>query len=122
MIPHLPPHAVITDVGSVKGWVVRELEPMLKPGMSLVAVHPIAGKETTGADAADRELFVNRRVIVTPSKSSTPEAIDKIEQLWRATGRQCRDAWIPTRTIRILARSSHLAADRGECAGSVAEG
>jgi len=107
MIPHLPPHAVITDVGSVKGWVVRELEPMLKPEMSLVAVHPIAGKETTGAEAADRELFVNRRVIVTPSKSSTPEAIDKIEQLWRATGANV-ETMDPDTHDRILARSSHL--------------
>jgi prephenate dehydrogenase len=107
MIPHLPPHAVITDVGSVKGWVVRELEPMLKPGMSLVAVHPVAGKETTGADAADRELFVNRRVIITPSKTSTPEAIDKIEQLWRATGANV-EQMDPDAHDRILARSSHL--------------
>jgi prephenate dehydrogenase len=107
MIPHLPPHAVITDVGSVKGWVVRELEPMLKPGMSLVAVHPIAGKETTGAEAADRGLFVNRRVIVTPSKTSRPEAIDKIEQLWRATGANV-ETMDPDAHDRILARSSHL--------------
>jgi prephenate dehydrogenase len=107
MLPHLPPHAVITDVGSVKGWVVRELEPLLKPGMSLVAVHPVAGKETTGADAADRELFVNRRVIITPSKTSTPEAIDKIEQLWRATGANV-ERMDPDAHDRILARSSHL--------------
>jgi prephenate dehydrogenase len=107
MIPHLRPHAVITDVGSVKGWVVRELEPMLKPGMSLVAVHPIAGKETTGAEAADRGLFVNRRVIVTPSKTSRPEAIDKIEQLWRATGANV-ETMDPDTHDRILARSSHL--------------
>jgi prephenate dehydrogenase len=107
MIPHLPPHAVITDVGSVKGWVVRELEPLLRPGMSLVAVHPVAGKETTGADAADRELFVNRRVIITPSKTSTPEALDKIEQLWRATGAKV-ERMDPDAHDRILARSSHL--------------
>lgn len=107
MIPHLPPHAVITDVGSVKGWVVRELEPMLKSGMSLVGVHPIAGKETTGAEAADRELFVNRRVIVTPSKTSTPDALDKIERLWRATGAKV-ETMDPDSHDRILARSSHL--------------
>ena len=107
MIPHLPPNAVITDVGSVKGWVVHELEPLLKPGMSLVAVHPVAGKETTGADAADRELFVNRRVIVTPSKTSTPDAIDRIEQLWRATGANV-ERMDPDAHDRILARSSHL--------------
>lgn len=107
MVPHLPPHAVITDVGSVKGWVVRELEPLLKPGMSLVGVHPVAGKETTGADAADRELFINRRVIVTPSKTSTPDAVDKIEQLWRATGAKV-ERMDPDAHDRILARSSHL--------------
>ncbi len=107
MVPHLPPNAVITDVGSVKGWVVRELEPILKPGMSLVGVHPIAGKEKTGADEADPELFVNRRVIVTPSKTSTPDAIDKIEQLWRATGANV-ERMDPDTHDRILARSSHL--------------
>ena len=50
------PTAVITDVGSVKGWVVRELEPLLGPQMALVGVHPVAGKETTGAGRRGREL------------------------------------------------------------------
>ena len=107
MIPHLPPHAVITDVGSVKGWVVREIEPLLKPGMSFVGVHPVAGKEKTGADEADPELFVNRRVIVTPSKTSTPDAIEKIEALWRATGANL-ERMDPEVHDQILARSSHL--------------
>jgi prephenate dehydrogenase len=107
MIPHLPQGAVITDVGSVKGWVVRELEPMLKPGMSLVAAHPIAGKETTGAAAAERSLFVNRRVIVTPSATSTPEAVNKIEELWRATGATV-ERMDPNAHDQILARASHL--------------
>ena len=107
MIPHLPEHAVITDVGSVKQWVVNELEPLLAPGMSLVAAHPVAGKETTGASAADRELFVNRRVIVTPSKTSTADAIAKVEELWRATGAKV-ERMDPEVHDRILARSSHL--------------
>ena len=107
MLPHLPSNAVITDVGSVKGWVVRELEPMLKPGMSLVAAHPLAGKETTGAGAADRDLFAGRRVIVTPSASSTPEAVDKIEKLWRAAGANV-EKMDPDAHDRILARASHL--------------
>ena len=55
MTPYLPPAAVITDVGSVKGWVVRELEPLLGPRMALVGVHPVAGKETTGAARRGRE-------------------------------------------------------------------
>src|SRR5216684_3071744 len=85
MAPYLPEAAVITDVGSVKSWVVRELEPLLGPRMAFVGAHPVAGKETTGAIAADEELYVDRRVIVTPSARSTPDAIDKIETLWRAT-------------------------------------
>src|SRR5215472_4185049 len=46
ILPHCARDAVITDVGSVKSWVVRELEPLLAAGMSLVAAHPVAGKET----------------------------------------------------------------------------
>lgn len=107
MLPWLPPNAVITDVGSVKGWVVRELEPMLGPSMALVGVHPVAGKETTGAGAGDRELFVKRRVIVTPSARSTPEAVRKIEELWRATGAAV-ERMDPDEHDRILARASHL--------------
>ncbi|MBV8773959.1 MAG: prephenate dehydrogenase/arogenate dehydrogenase family protein, partial [Deltaproteobacteria bacterium] len=86
MIPHLPPDSVVTDVGSVKTWVVEQLEPLLKSTMSFVGVHPVAGKETTGAAAAQEDLFVNQRVIVTPSPGSHAEAIEKVEALWRATG------------------------------------
>ena len=60
MIPHLAPDAVITDVGSAKGWVVRELEPLINPPMALVAAHPVAGKETTGAIAGDLYLKWSR--------------------------------------------------------------
>ena len=107
MVPHLPQDAVITDVGSVKGWVVRELEPILGPRMSLVAAHPVAGKETTGAAAADPELYVDRRVIITPSARSTPEAIAKVEELWRVTGARL-ERMDPDEHDQILARSSHL--------------
>ncbi len=105
--PHLARDAVVTDVGSVKAWVVRELEPRLGPAMALVAAHPVAGKETTGAVAADPELFKDRRVIITPSARSTPEAIARIEALWRATGARV-ERMEPEVHDRILARASHL--------------
>jgi prephenate dehydrogenase len=107
MTPYLPAGAVITDVGSVKSWVVRELEPLLGPAMALVAVHPVAGKETTGAAAAVEDLFIGRRVIVTPSARSTPAALDKIETLWRASGARV-ERMTPAAHDAILARSSHL--------------
>ena len=107
MIPYLPQDAVITDVGSVKQWVVRELEPLLGPQMALVGVHPVAGKETVGAGAAEAGLFVNRRVIVTPSRRSNPEAVAKVVALWRATGANV-ERMAPVVHDAILARASHL--------------
>ncbi|HXD90946.1 MAG TPA: prephenate dehydrogenase/arogenate dehydrogenase family protein [Candidatus Binataceae bacterium] len=107
MAPYLPEAAVISDVGSVKSWVVRELEPLLGPRMAFVGVHPVAGKETTGAIAADEDLYVDRRVIVTPSARSTPDAIDKIEALWRAT-RARVERMAPEVHDALLARASHL--------------
>jgi prephenate dehydrogenase len=107
MTPHLPPDAVITDVGSVKGWVVAALEPLLGAQMALVGVHPVAGKETTGAGAADESLFVGRRTIITPSARSTPDALDRVEDLWRATGSRV-ERMAPGEHDEILARASHL--------------
>jgi len=107
MAPHLAPNAVVTDVGSVKGWVVRELEPLLGPAMALAAAHPVAGKETTGAVAADPGLFKDQRVIITPSARSTPPALDKVEALWRATGARV-ERMAPDVHDRILALASHL--------------
>jgi prephenate dehydrogenase len=107
MAPYLPEAAVISDVGSVKSWVVRALEPLLGPRMAFVGVHPVAGKETTGAIAADEDLYVDRRVIVTPSARSTPDSIDKIETLWRAT-RARVERMAPEVHDALLARASHL--------------
>jgi len=107
MVPYLSPNAVVTDVGSVKSWVVQQLEPLLKPAMSFVGVHPVAGKEVTGAAAAEEGLFVNRRVIVTPSALSSSEALEKIETLWRATGARV-ERMPPASHDAILARASHL--------------
>ena len=107
MIPYLPHDAVITDVGSVKEWVVRALEPLLGPGMALVGVHPVAGKETVGAGAAEEGLFVNRRVIVTPSRRSNPAAVAKVTALWRATGANVEEL-APAAHDALLARASHL--------------
>jgi len=107
MIEHAAPDAVVTDVGSVKLYVVRELEPLITGKRSLVAAHPVAGKETTGAAAADPGLFRDRRVIITPSAKSTPAAIEKIEQLWDETG-ACVEMMDAATHDELLARASHL--------------
>src|SRR6266852_3190805 len=107
MIEHAAPDAVVTDVGSVKSFVVRELEPLITGKRSLVGAHPVAGKETTGAAAADLGLFRDRRGILTPSAKSTPDAINKIEQLWSETG-ACVEMMDPETHDELLARASHM--------------
>jgi prephenate dehydrogenase len=105
--PSLAGDAVITDVGSVKRWVIDRLEPLLGPEMALVAVHPVAGKATTGAAAADARLFAGQRVIITPSARCDPGSLGRIEALWRATGARV-ELMPPLMHDRLLACSSHL--------------
>lgn len=84
--PHLKPGAIVTDVGSVKSAVVRDMEPYIPDGCFLVPGHPIAGTEQSGPDAGFAELFINRWCILTPGEKATPEAIEKLSQFWQALG------------------------------------
>ena len=104
----LKPNALVTDVGSVKGPVVQELEPIFAQfGAEYVGSHPMAGAEKTGAAAARADLFVKAVCAVTPTANSTPEAVASIEDFWRAVGA------VPLRINPDLhddfvSRSSHL--------------
>ncbi len=73
--PHLMPGCVLSDVGSTKGSVVRDLTPLLPPGVHLVPAHPMAGTEHSGPDAGFAELFDGRYCIVTPLPGSDPAAV-----------------------------------------------
>ena len=87
MLPALRPGAIITDVGSVKGSVVAELEGIAaRGGGSFVGSHPMAGGEKTGASAARADLFVNTTCIVTPTPNSKKEAVRQVEEFWHAVG------------------------------------
>ena len=57
---HLKPGAIISDVGSVKGAVVRDMAPFLPTGVHFVPAHPVAGTEHSGPDSGFAELFINR--------------------------------------------------------------
>ncbi|MCH8028763.1 MAG: prephenate dehydrogenase/arogenate dehydrogenase family protein [Candidatus Dadabacteria bacterium] len=78
--------AVITDVGSVKGWIVVEMERSLPEGVSFVGAHPIAGTERSGVRHSDGELFNGKLLIVTPTASTDPGAVEKVSGLWRLAG------------------------------------
>jgi prephenate dehydrogenase len=70
MLPLLNPGTIITDVGSVKGSVVRDLEPIAaKAGAHFVGSHPMAGAEKTGVSAGRADLFEGAVCVVTPTRS-----------------------------------------------------
>ncbi|MGH7854842.1 MAG: prephenate dehydrogenase [Candidatus Binatia bacterium] len=85
-LPKLNAGAVITDVGSVKGEIVRAMERLLPKHLSFVAGHPIAGGEQWGAQAARRDLFMRHRCILTPTAKTDRKALEKIAALWRKVG------------------------------------
>lgn len=108
MLPMLGKGALVTDVGSVKRSVVRELEPLVaKAGAYFVGSHPMAGAEKTGVAAARADLFVNAICAVTPTRKSDPAAVGKVERLWETVGaRILRIA--PAAHDALVSRSSHL--------------
>jgi prephenate dehydrogenase len=108
LLPALKRGAIVTDVGSVKAEVVRELDSVLKKsGAHFVGSHPMAGGEKMGVLAAKADLFVNAACVITPSKNSHKAAVAKLEKFWKALG---------ARTLRlgaakhdlVVSRSSHL--------------
>jgi prephenate dehydrogenase len=82
----LQPGAIVTDVGSVKGELVERAERAMPAGVHFVGGHPIAGKEKTGAAAGSEELFAGRRCILTPTKQTDSQALDRIQSLWQEAG------------------------------------
>jgi len=78
--------SIVTDVGSVKTNIVKKLDAIMPQGVSFVGAHPIAGKECSGIDASNGELFRNAKCIITPSPSSADHAIEEVIRLWESVG------------------------------------
>jgi prephenate dehydrogenase len=76
----------VSDVGSVKGTLVEQSEAAMPAGVHFVGAHPIAGKEKTGVAAGSDQLFKGARCILTPTKRTDPQALERIRQLWEETG------------------------------------
>ncbi|MGE0232555.1 MAG: prephenate/arogenate dehydrogenase family protein [Flavobacteriaceae bacterium] len=105
--PKLKPGAIVSDVGSVKASVVRQVAPHLPKGVHLVPAHPVAGTEHSGPDAGFAELFDDRWTIVTPPEGTDPDAVAKVEAFWRALGAFV-EVMTPAHHDMVLAITSHL--------------
>jgi prephenate dehydrogenase len=108
LVPHLKPGALITDVGSVKGLVVRDLEALAaKAGADFIGSHPMAGSEKTGVSAARPDLYTGAVCVLTPTKKTSPRALKEISQLWTLLGARVVKL-SPAKHDQLVARSSHL--------------
>ena len=84
--PYLAPDAIVTDVGSTKVSVIRDVGPLLPPGVHFVPAHPLAGTEYSGPDAGFSTLFGGRWCLLTPPDGTSPAATGQMAEFWRRAG------------------------------------
>jgi cyclohexadieny/prephenate dehydrogenase len=104
---HLKPGAIISDVGSVKNAVVKEMAPHLPAGVHFVPAHPVAGTEHSGPDSGFAELFINRWCILTPPEGTDENATERLRAFWAGIGARV-EIMTPEHHDLVLAITSHL--------------
>ena len=105
--PHLAPGCVLTDVGSTKQSVIRDVGPHVPAGVHFVPGHPLAGTEYSGPDAGFTTLFQGRWTLLTPPPGTDAAAVEKVAELWRRCGSMI-EIMEPAHHDRVLAVVSHL--------------
>jgi cyclohexadieny/prephenate dehydrogenase len=105
--PVLKPGAIVSDVGSVKGSVVAQVQPLLPETVHFVPAHPVAGTEQSGPDAGFATLFKGRWSILTPPDGTDPEAIERVRAFWEGLGSNV-EVMTPTHHDLVLAITSHV--------------
>jgi cyclohexadieny/prephenate dehydrogenase len=105
--PHLEKGAIVSDVGSVKSAVVRDIAPHMPDGVHFIAGHPVAGTEQSGPDAGFAELFDGRWCILTPSEDTDKAALAKLQQFWQRLGSDV-EIMSPEHHDLVLAITSHV--------------
>lgn len=105
--PHLKPGAIVTDVGSTKASVVRQMQPHLPDHVHFIAGHPIAGTEQSGPEAGFAQLFEGRWCILTPTEGTDAGAIARLTGFWEGCGSTV-EQMDPEHHDLVLAIVSHL--------------
>jgi cyclohexadieny/prephenate dehydrogenase len=103
----IEPGAIVTDVGSVKGAIVRDVGPHVPSHAHFIPGHPIAGTEQSGPRSGFAELFQNRWCVLTPVPGTPPDKVRELEAFWSGFGSnvECMSA---EHHDLVLAMTSHL--------------
>lgn len=107
MIPSLKKESIVSDVGSVKGRLVTDLENALPDDVYFVGAHPIAGTEKSGADNSFAELFEGAKCILTPTGVTNKNALNMVKEIWKIMGSEIIEM-DPHNHDKIMAAVSHL--------------
>ncbi|GAA5181346.1 hypothetical protein GCM10025771_28090 [Niveibacterium umoris] len=108
MAPHLGPDTLVTDAGSTKRDVIEAIYTHFKSHLEqIVPAHPIAGAEKSGPEAARADLYVSRKIVLTPLPENRPESVARVREAWAATGGQLHDM-SPQEHDRVFGAVSHL--------------
>jgi cyclohexadieny/prephenate dehydrogenase len=105
--PALKPGAIVSDVGSVKGSVVRDMGPHVPAHVHFIPAHPVAGTEHSGPDAGFAELFENRWCILTPATGADAQAVARLQAFWTALGSNVEIMDVDHHDL-VLAITSHV--------------
>ena len=105
--PVLKNDAILTDVGSVKQAVIRDLQPHVPRGVHFVPGHPVAGTEHSGPESGFAELFRDRWCILTPPPETAPEAVAVLGGMWQGFGMRVI-TMSADHHDKVLAMTSHL--------------
>lgn len=105
--PHLAKDSILTDVGSVKMAVIRDVGPHVPEGVHFIPGHPIAGTEQSGPESGFAELFHGRWCILTPPPGTDAEAVEKLKAFWERLGSMV-EVMDPKHHDLVLAVVSHL--------------
>ena len=103
----LKPGAILSDVGSVKGAVVRDVGPLVPAGVHFIPAHPIAGTEFSGPEAGFASLFDGRWTILTPVPGSDANATQTLKKFWEDCGAQVEVMEVAHHDL-VLAMTSHV--------------
>ncbi len=99
--------AILTDVGSVKGAIVRDVAPHVPPGVYFIPGHPIAGTEHSGPRSGFAELFDGRWCVLTPPDGTDGKAVDRLKAFWQGLGSHV-EVMTPEHHDMVLAITSHV--------------
>jgi len=108
MKPHIVEDMIISDVGSTKAAVIKAVKEVFGNNLeNFIPAHPIAGKEKVGFEASDADLFVDKKVIITPQESNNPDSIKILVKMWEEVGAKV-DFMTPELHDDLLGMTSHL--------------